>query len=79
MILAILNQRGVAATARSSRRVRSVGSSAPVDLRSDTVTKPSPAMVAAMAAASVGDDVFGGENILSSFSDARGVFIEMVS
>jgi len=30
-----------------------------VDLRSDTVTKPSPAMRAAMAAAEVGDDVFG--------------------
>jgi len=30
-----------------------------VDLRSDTVTKPSPAMRAAMAEAEVGDDVFG--------------------
>jgi threonine aldolase len=30
-----------------------------IDLRSDTVTKPSPAMRAAMAAAEVGDDVFG--------------------
>ena len=30
-----------------------------VDLRSDTVTKPSPAMRAAMAAAEVGDDVYG--------------------
>lgn len=30
-----------------------------VDLRSDTVTRPSPAMLAAMAAAEVGDDVFG--------------------
>jgi threonine aldolase len=30
-----------------------------VDLRSDTVTRPSPAMRAAMAAAEVGDDVFG--------------------
>ena len=29
----------------------------PIDLRSDTVTKPSPAMRAAMAAAEVGDDV----------------------
>ncbi len=33
--------------------------SAPVDLRSDTVTAPTPAMRAAMAAASVGDDVYG--------------------
>ena len=30
-----------------------------VDLRSDTVTTPSAAMRAAMAAAEVGDDVFG--------------------
>ena len=33
--------------------------SAPVDLRSDTVTKPSAAMRAAMASAQVGDDVYG--------------------
>ena len=31
----------------------------PIDLRSDTVTKPSPAMREVMAAAPVGDDVFG--------------------
>lgn len=31
----------------------------PVDLRSDTVTRPTPAMRAAMATAEVGDDVFG--------------------
>jgi len=31
----------------------------PIDLRSDTVTKPTPAMRAAIAAAEVGDDVFG--------------------
>src|SRR5512136_2634560 len=30
-----------------------------IDLRSDTVTKPTPAMREAMAAAEVGDDVFG--------------------
>ncbi len=30
-----------------------------IDLRSDTVTRPSPAMRAAMAAAEVGDDVYG--------------------
>ncbi|MEK6604873.1 MAG: beta-eliminating lyase-related protein, partial [Nitrospirota bacterium] len=30
-----------------------------IDLRSDTVTKPSPAMREAMATAEVGDDVFG--------------------
>ncbi len=31
----------------------------PIDLRSDTVTRPTPDMRAAMAAAEVGDDVFG--------------------
>ncbi len=31
----------------------------PVDLRSDTVTRPTKAMLAAMAAADVGDDVYG--------------------
>ena len=30
-----------------------------IDLRSDTVTRPTPAMRAAMAEAEVGDDVFG--------------------
>lgn len=35
------------------------GGKATVDLRSDTVTKPTPAMMAAIAAAQVGDDVFG--------------------
>jgi threonine aldolase len=33
--------------------------SAPIDLRSDTVTKPTPAMRAAMLDAEVGDDVYG--------------------
>lgn len=32
---------------------------APIDLRSDTVTRPTPAMRSAMAGAEVGDDVFG--------------------
>jgi threonine aldolase len=31
----------------------------PIDLRSDTVTKPTPGMLAAMTAAAVGDDVYG--------------------
>ncbi len=34
-------------------------SSAPIDLRSDTLTRPTPGMRAAMAAAEVGDDVYG--------------------
>jgi threonine aldolase len=33
--------------------------SSPIDLRSDTITKPTPAMREAMAVADVGDDVFG--------------------
>jgi len=32
---------------------------APIDLRSDTVTRPTPAMREAMARADVGDDQFG--------------------
>ncbi len=36
-------------------------SSPPIDLRSDTVTKPSPAMRRAMAEAEVGDDVLDGD------------------
>ncbi|MGM9481695.1 low-specificity L-threonine aldolase [Roseateles sp. NT4] len=35
------------------------GGDAVVDLRSDTVTRPTPAMLEAIAAAKVGDDVFG--------------------
>ena len=31
----------------------------PIDLRSDTITHPTPAMRAAMASAPVGDDVYG--------------------
>jgi len=38
---------------------RSSGANLPVDLRSDTVTKPTPEMRRAMAEAEVGDDVFG--------------------
>src|SRR5262245_25087370 len=37
----------------------SLSSAAMIDLRSDTVTRPSAAMRAAMAAADVGDDVYG--------------------
>ncbi len=36
-----------------------------IDLRSDTVTKPTPAMRAAMAAAEVGDDVYGEDPTLN--------------
>ena len=37
-----------------------------IDLRSDTVTKPSPGMREAMARADVGDDVFGEDPTVNS-------------
>src|ERR1700761_898308 len=39
--------------------VRASQGTAKIDLRSDTVTRPSPAMLAAMTATEVGDDVWG--------------------
>ncbi|WP_038204065.1 low-specificity L-threonine aldolase [Xenophilus azovorans] len=41
-----------------------------VDLRSDTVTQPTPAMRAAMAAAPVGDDVFGDDPGVNALQEA---------
>jgi threonine aldolase len=41
----------------------------PIDLRSDTVTRPTPAMRAAMAAAEVGDDVFGDDPTVNALQD----------
>lgn len=38
-----------------------------IDLRSDTVTRPSPAMLEAMMAASVGDDVWGDDPTVNAF------------
>ena len=40
-----------------------------IDLRSDTVTKPTPAMRAAMAAAEVGDDVYGDDPTINRLQD----------
>ncbi|MBX3659504.1 MAG: low-specificity L-threonine aldolase [Ramlibacter sp.] len=40
-----------------------------VDLRSDTVTQPTPAMRAAMAAAPLGDDVFAGDPSVNALQD----------
>jgi tryptophanase len=40
-----------------------------VDLRSDTVTRPTPAMRAAMMAAQVGDDVFGDDPSVNALQD----------
>ncbi|WP_428266123.1 low-specificity L-threonine aldolase [Haliangium sp.] len=43
---------------------------ATIDLRSDTVTKPSPAMRRAMAEAEVGDDVYGEDPTVNRLQDA---------
>jgi len=40
-----------------------------IDLRSDTVTRPSPGMLAAMAAARVGDDVWGDDPTVTLLQD----------
>ncbi|MEY2426320.1 MAG: threonine aldolase [Actinomycetota bacterium] len=42
----------------------------PVDLRSDTVTQPTPAMRKAMAEAVVGDDVYGEDPTVNALQDA---------
>ncbi len=48
---------------------------ATIDLRSDTVTKPTPAMRAAMAAAEVGDDVYGEDPTINRLeARAAGIF-----
>lgn len=54
-----------------------------IDLRSDTVTKPTPAMLAAMTAAAVGDDVFGEDptinelerRVAAMFGKEAGLFV----
>ena len=45
------------------------GGDAVVDLRSDTVTKPTPAMLEAIAAAEVGDDVFGDDPTVNALQE----------
>lgn len=40
-----------------------------IDLRSDTVTKPTPEMLAAMVNVEVGDDVFGEDNTVNNFQN----------
>ena len=39
-----------------------------VDLRSDTVTRPTPGMLEAMMSAKVGDDVFGEDETVNALS-----------
>jgi threonine aldolase len=45
------------------------GGDAVVDLRSDTVTRPTPAMLEAIAAAQVGDDVFGDDPTVNALQE----------
>ena len=40
-----------------------------IDLRSDTVTQPTPAMRAAMFDAPLGDDVFGGDPSVNALQE----------
>src|SRR3954469_8053729 len=46
-----------------------------IDLRSDTVTRPSAAMRAAMAAAEVGDDVFGEDPTVNRLQERAAAFL----
>ncbi|MBO0876344.1 MAG: aminotransferase class I/II-fold pyridoxal phosphate-dependent enzyme [Pseudonocardia sp.] len=55
-------------TARSGRSAR-VNDDAPIDLRSDTVTKPSKQMRTAMATAEVGDDVLDGDPTMAELQE----------
>src|SRR4051812_6386137 len=50
---------GPGASAKDTSKLGSPMADRLIDLRSDTVTKPSPEMRRAMAQAEVGDDVFG--------------------
>ena len=46
---------------------------APIDLRSDTVTRPSQEMRAAIAAAPVGDDQYGEDPTVNLLQDRKSV------
>jgi threonine aldolase len=48
---------------------------APIDLRSDTVTRPTPGMRAAMAAAEVGDDVFSEDPTVNRLQERVAVLL----
>ena len=63
---------GLSSLTRSGRRPRVSPILAPmprIDLRSDTVTHPSPAMRRAMAEAEVGDDVFGDDPTVNALEE----------
>src|ERR1700710_2085219 len=48
-----------------------------VDLRSDTVTKPTPAMLEAMFSAKVGDDVFGEDEAINELEQKAAAMFGM--
>lgn len=48
-----------------------------IDLRSDTVTRPTPAMREAMMAAAVGDDVFGDDPTVNALQDKLAAMVGM--
>src|ERR1700743_23648 len=49
----------------------------PIDLRSDTVTRPTPAMLDAMFSAQVGDDVFGEDPSINKLEALAAKFFGM--
>lgn len=49
----------------------------PIDLRSDTVTRPTPQMLAAMMRAEVGDDVFGADPTVNALQDKAAALFGM--
>ena len=61
--------RGVVEDTRPQFKLGSDPNSRVIDLRSDTVTKPSDGMRAAMAAADVGDDVYGEDPTVNALQD----------
>ena len=50
-----------------------------IDLRSDTVTKPTKEMLEAMFAAEVGDDVFGDDPTVNALEEKFGHNVDLIS
>ena len=48
-----------------------------IDLRSDTVTRPTPAMLEAMMQAKVGDDVFGEDPAINELENKMAAMFNM--
>ena len=65
----------MALTVSSNAAVHDVDAALRLDFRSDTITHPTPEMRAAMAAAPVGDDVFGEDPSINELeSEAAAIF-----